>query len=365
MRPGPPLWSFGAPTATIRSFHNMCRHRGNKLVWNDYPQRETSGTCRQFTCKYHGWRYSVEGELTFVQQESEFFNLDKEDYGLAAIAVETWEGFIFVNLDPDNTTSLQEYLGDLGAGMVGLSVRQDDPGLQVPGRCGGELEIVHRRLRRVLPRPDSPREAGDRRGVPQALRLRIRGVGLRARRAPRHGVVLGRDVATEGSRHGQADRAGLAQRTLRSVEPPRYRRPGPPASGDQPGPPPGLGRRLVRLLSQFHGARLADRVVPHVSLLAHVVQHTHLRGHAVLRPPKNARERLQPRARRGHVQGVRAPGRQHAGGDPDHARVEGRLRSSPSTTRRSCSGNCTRRPATTSRTIRRASPTPVRISAAS
>src|SRR3954453_2679643 len=25
----------------IRAFHNMCRHRGNKLVWNDYPREET------------------------------------------------------------------------------------------------------------------------------------------------------------------------------------------------------------------------------------------------------------------------------------------------------------------------------------
>ena len=68
----------------VRAFHNICRHRGNKLVWNDFPQEETSGTCRQFTCKYHGWRYGLEGDLTFVQQESEFFDLDKADYGLVA-----------------------------------------------------------------------------------------------------------------------------------------------------------------------------------------------------------------------------------------------------------------------------------------
>src|SRR3954447_17827359 len=53
----------------VRAFHNMCRHRGNKLVWSDYPHEETAGTCRQFTCKYHGWRYSLSGDLTFVQQE--------------------------------------------------------------------------------------------------------------------------------------------------------------------------------------------------------------------------------------------------------------------------------------------------------
>ena len=45
----------------VRGFHNICRHRGNKLVWNDYPREETSGTCRQFTCKYHGWRYDLDG----------------------------------------------------------------------------------------------------------------------------------------------------------------------------------------------------------------------------------------------------------------------------------------------------------------
>ena len=33
----------------IRAFHNICRHRGNKLVWQDYPGEETSGSCRQFT----------------------------------------------------------------------------------------------------------------------------------------------------------------------------------------------------------------------------------------------------------------------------------------------------------------------------
>ncbi len=104
---------------TVRAFHNMCRHRGNKLVWNDYPQEETSGTCRQFTCKYHGWRYGLEGDLTFVQQESEFFDLDKADYGLVAVQAEVWEGFIFVHLDPDNTESVHDYLGELGAGLVG------------------------------------------------------------------------------------------------------------------------------------------------------------------------------------------------------------------------------------------------------
>jgi phenylpropionate dioxygenase-like ring-hydroxylating dioxygenase large terminal subunit len=52
----------------IRAFYNVCRHRGNKLVWNDFPHEEARGICRGFTCKYHGWRYGLDGALTFVQQ---------------------------------------------------------------------------------------------------------------------------------------------------------------------------------------------------------------------------------------------------------------------------------------------------------
>ena len=103
----------------VRAFHNICRHRGNKLVWQDYPGEETSGTCRQFTCKYHAWRYDLEGALTFVQQEDEFFDLDKADYSLADVRTEVWEGWIFVNFDTEDTTPLRDYLGEMGKGLEG------------------------------------------------------------------------------------------------------------------------------------------------------------------------------------------------------------------------------------------------------
>jgi phenylpropionate dioxygenase-like ring-hydroxylating dioxygenase large terminal subunit len=101
----------------VRAFHNICRHRGNKLVWNDFPSEETAGSCRQFTCKYHAWRYNLDGDLTFIQQEGEFFDLDKADYGLKKVACAVWEGFIFVNLDPQE--SLSEYLGEMAKGIEG------------------------------------------------------------------------------------------------------------------------------------------------------------------------------------------------------------------------------------------------------
>ncbi|KDF01267.1 (2Fe-2S)-binding protein [Mycolicibacterium aromaticivorans JS19b1 = JCM 16368] len=102
----------------IRAFYNLCRHRGNKLVWNDYPGEEVSGSCRQFVCKYHAWRYSLKGDLTFIQQEQEFFDVDKADYPLKGVRCEVWEGFIFVNFD-DDAVSLEEYLGEFGQGLKG------------------------------------------------------------------------------------------------------------------------------------------------------------------------------------------------------------------------------------------------------
>ena len=103
----------------IRAFHNLCRHRGNKLVWQDYPREETSGSCRQFVCKYHGWQYDLDGGCAFVQQESEFFDLNKSDYGLVPVHCDVWEGFIFVNLDREPAQSLRDFLGPMVTALDG------------------------------------------------------------------------------------------------------------------------------------------------------------------------------------------------------------------------------------------------------
>ena len=101
------------------AFHNICRHRGNKLVWNDFPREETTGACRQFTCKYHGWRYDLDGALNFVQQEDEFFDLDKGDFGLVPVHCDVWEGFIFINLAKEPAQPLHEFLGPMITAVEG------------------------------------------------------------------------------------------------------------------------------------------------------------------------------------------------------------------------------------------------------
>jgi phenylpropionate dioxygenase-like ring-hydroxylating dioxygenase large terminal subunit len=108
----------------IRAFHNVCRHRGNKLVWNDYPGEETRGFCRQFTCKYHGWRYGLDGSLAFVQQENEFFDLDKGAHGLVPVRCDVWAGFVFVNLAAEPRQSLYEFLGPMVTALEGYPFDQ-------------------------------------------------------------------------------------------------------------------------------------------------------------------------------------------------------------------------------------------------
>ena len=103
----------------VRAFHNVCRHRGNKLVWDDFPRDETAGNCRQFTCKYHAWRYNLDGSLNYVQQEGEFFDLNKEGLGLVPVHCDVWAGFIFINLAKEPEQSLLDFLGPMVTNLEG------------------------------------------------------------------------------------------------------------------------------------------------------------------------------------------------------------------------------------------------------
>jgi phenylpropionate dioxygenase-like ring-hydroxylating dioxygenase large terminal subunit len=94
----------------IRAFHNICSHRGNKLVWSDHPDKEARGNCRQLACKYHGWRFNLEGQINYVHNAPEFFDLTSADLSLPRIHCEVWGGFIFVNLEKEPKQSLREFL---------------------------------------------------------------------------------------------------------------------------------------------------------------------------------------------------------------------------------------------------------------
>ena len=93
----------------IRAFHNICVHRGNRLVDSE------KGVCKgRFVCRFHSWAYDTSGQLTWVSDEANFYDIDKSALGLKPIAADIWEGFIFINLNPNPSETLAEYM----AGMV-------------------------------------------------------------------------------------------------------------------------------------------------------------------------------------------------------------------------------------------------------
>ena len=87
----------------IRAFHNICRHRGNRLA-------SGSGSCRHFTCINHGWAFTNEGKLASAPDFSQFHDLDRADLGLIEISCEVWNSFIFVNFDAEPRRTLLEQL---------------------------------------------------------------------------------------------------------------------------------------------------------------------------------------------------------------------------------------------------------------
>jgi Rieske 2Fe-2S family protein len=103
----------------VRAFHNVCRHRGNKLVWARTPRDETSGSARQLVCKYHGWRYGLDGACSYVHQQGEFFDLRRDALRLAPVHCDTWAGFIFVNLAREPRQTLRDYLGPMVGALEG------------------------------------------------------------------------------------------------------------------------------------------------------------------------------------------------------------------------------------------------------
>lgn len=89
----------------LRAYHNVCRHRGTRLL------EETSGSgLKVFQCPYHAWTYALDGRLTGAPH-MESVDFDLEANGLHPVRLETWRGFLFVNLDA-KAAPLAEYLGD-------------------------------------------------------------------------------------------------------------------------------------------------------------------------------------------------------------------------------------------------------------
>jgi choline monooxygenase len=106
---GAPVVVVRDANGTLRGFHNVCRHRAGALV------ADGAGNCGEsFICRYHGWRYALDGRLRTAPDFGHAPGFDPRRYGLFPVRVETWRGLMFVNLDPD-AQPLAEFMAPIDA----------------------------------------------------------------------------------------------------------------------------------------------------------------------------------------------------------------------------------------------------------
>src|SRR5438046_5135812 len=74
----------------VRGFHNVCRHRGARLI------EEEKGTRDVVQCGYHAWTYGLDGQLVGAPYMEGIQGFKMEDYGLIPVRLESWQGFLFV-----------------------------------------------------------------------------------------------------------------------------------------------------------------------------------------------------------------------------------------------------------------------------
>ena len=80
----------------LRAYYNVCRHRGTRLC------EEHSGQFSEtIQCPYHAWTYALDGRLIGAPSSGDIEGFSKTDYPLHRVAVQSWEGFLFINLDQE------------------------------------------------------------------------------------------------------------------------------------------------------------------------------------------------------------------------------------------------------------------------
>ena len=89
----------------IRAFHNLCRHRGARVV------ADQRGSCKHaLTCPFHGWSYALDGRLISPLRPKTFPDLDPVAYGLKPIELEIWQGFVFIRFQAGAQPAVAELM---------------------------------------------------------------------------------------------------------------------------------------------------------------------------------------------------------------------------------------------------------------
>jgi phenylpropionate dioxygenase-like ring-hydroxylating dioxygenase large terminal subunit len=110
----------------IHLLHNRCPHRGNRVCVSE------KGNARSFTCPYHGWTFSNNGQLRGYPFPSGYEGVNRDELGLGRVArVASYKGFVFGSFAAEGPT-LEEHLG----------AAKDSIDMLVMNSPEGEIEIT-------------------------------------------------------------------------------------------------------------------------------------------------------------------------------------------------------------------------------
>jgi phenylpropionate dioxygenase-like ring-hydroxylating dioxygenase large terminal subunit len=89
----------------LRAFHNLCRHRGSRIV------PDARGVCNKaMVCPYHGWAYNLDGGLRGVANRDTFPPMQAEKWGLKPLEMEIWNGLVFIRFQAGPQPAVAEIL---------------------------------------------------------------------------------------------------------------------------------------------------------------------------------------------------------------------------------------------------------------
>jgi glycine betaine catabolism A len=194
----------------LRAFHNVCRHRGATLL--DEPAG-ISGKVVRLQCPYHAWVYDFDGSLRRAPHTEAILDFETEDQGLHPVRLDTWQGFIFVNLTPSGP-SLAQYLADLPGHVERYPIARLRRARRIEYEVGANWKVIAENYSECYHCP----------GVhPQLNRLSPydRGQNLES-----HGPWAGgwmelvdeaATMSTDGASHGRPALAGINQEDRRRI----------------------------------------------------------------------------------------------------------------------------------------------------
>lgn len=104
---GKPVLCTRTKKGTFKAFLNVCTHRGTLL------ETEKNGKKSVFSCRFHAWGFSTNGDLVSVPKEDHFGTVDKSCMSLVELPAVEKYGLLWVCLDQSQKIDVDDLLGDL------------------------------------------------------------------------------------------------------------------------------------------------------------------------------------------------------------------------------------------------------------